>query len=1007
MRPIYLKMTAFGSYQEETIDFSEVKNGLFLITGDTGAGKTTIFDAIMFALFNETSGGQRDGEMMHSQYAGQGIVSKVELAFAYHGQQYRIVRRPKQNRYKEVKDEQGNRQYEKLKTPLGMEVELTMPDGSVFPGKSTETDQKIREIIGMDAEQFRQVAMIPQGEFMRLLQASSKERMAIFAKIFDTEVYADIERSLASLAKESWGKLAENKKDIEKEFARIRYEEPGAAPQGHDAEEAYEELGVWKESEKESQLQVLSDVIAQQRAERSAVEQSLEENGAQTAVLQSVLDSAQTVNDLFAQLDRLKEEQKSLAQTQADMEALGRWLADGAAVVVQVEPEDGLSSGDVRAQIAQLEETLSQSREKKEQSQLRLKEERLVYDAEVPELERQITKLSDAMESYREWEQITEELSVLQKNLCAGRKTLEEKQEIIRDIKKILQESQALEEQLKAETAEAEMLRHQMEQLEETRKEVSQLLEETEAFAGTKTAAQTAEKTYLEGQRLLEEQKAYYEEQYQIFLGNQAAVMAANLQEGEPCPVCGSVHHIRLAEGSLDGMTEADIKRLHRQVEKASGQSEKEYKNWQEAKQKVEIALAVIQKSGAKLFGRDAAKPETLMELAGRRQEELAEAWAEGKRQQTELAEKLERIKSLQTEEENQNTRLEQAIAQAEELGVQINRWEVQQASVQGRMDVLKKQLAFGSEAQAKEQLADWQAQLGERKNRMAQLEAEYTSAEEAYTRYQGQCAAFVNRYREQQKLVDVQLRLVEVQTEGRERTDTKELEEKIARLKSESGTLQERDRRLYSAITVNEMAYKKCVQLYREREKLKHRDSIIGNLNKTANGKLDGKHLNFQTYIQRRYFKRVIELANRRLYEMSNHQFLLQCRELENLGGSGYVGLELDVYSIVNDQIRDIKTLSGGESFMAALAMALGMADIIQNSRGSIHIDTMFIDEGFGSLSEETRNQAIAILNQLSGGSHLVGIISHVSELKAQIDTKLVVEKTAKGSKAHWEGIL
>jgi exonuclease SbcC len=196
----------------------------------------------------------------------------------------------------------------------------------------------------------------------------------------------------------------------------------------------------------------------------------------------------------------------------------------------------------------------------------------------------------------------------------------------------------------------------------------------------------------------------------------------------------------------------------------------------------------------------------------------------------------------------------------------------------------------------------------------------------------------------------------------------------------------------------------KKVKKLYREREEINEENQLITSLYKTANGKYSGKKINFQTYIQRRYFKQVIERANKRLYKMSNNQFILRCREMEDLGKSGYVGLDLDVYSIVNDQIRDVKTLSGGESFVAALSMALGMADIIQDSHGSVHIDTMFIDEGFGSLSDETRNQAIGILNELSEGKRLVGIISHVSELKAQVETKLVVSKTDSGSSTHWE---
>ena len=204
--------------------------------------------------------------------------------------------------------------------------------------------------------------------------------------------------------------------------------------------------------------------------------------------------------------------------------------------------------------------------------------------------------------------------------------------------------------------------------------------------------------------------------------------------------------------------------------------------------------------------------------------------------------------------------------------------------------------------------------------------------------------------------------------------------------------------------VFVNEESYRNGKKLYHVREELNKKAAIIYNVHNTANGQYSGKMIDFQTYIQRRYFKQIIDHANKRLYKMSNNQFILQCRELKDLGHRGYVGLDIDVYSIVNDQIRDVKTLSGGESFVAALAMALGMADMIQNSTGKVHIDTMFIDEGFGSLSDETRNKAIAILNELSGGKRLVGIISHVTELKAQVETKLVVKKTDSGSRAEWE---
>lgn len=263
-----------------------------------------------------------------------------------------------------------------------------------------------------------------------------------------------------------------------------------------------------------------------------------------------------------------------------------------------------------------------------------------------------------------------------------------------------------------------------------------------------------------------------------------------------------------------------------------------------------------------------------------------------------------------------------------------------------------------------------------------------------------------ITTYQENVKVAKERLAELEIKTQGKEEKDLTIYREKKEQLLAERSGTEEKIKEVYNIAAVNRDAWRAGVKLYRQREKIREQAVIYKHLDDTANGRMSGKHINFQTYIQRRYFRKIINKANQRLYPMSGNQFILQCRELEEgrMQGRAQAGLDLDVYSVVNDQVRDVKTLSGGESFIAALSMALGMADMIQSRQGRVHIDTMFIDEGFGSLSEETRNQAIAILQELSGGNRLVGIISHVSELKAQVDTKLVVRKSEKGSHAVWE---
>jgi exonuclease SbcC len=314
------------------------------------------------------------------------------------------------------------------------------------------------------------------------------------------------------------------------------------------------------------------------------------------------------------------------------------------------------------------------------------------------------------------------------------------------------------------------------------------------------------------------------------------------------------------------------------------------------------------------------------------------------------------------------------------------------------------------------------QGKLAQEEQNRTELETDAWQAQQAYEtalRQQGFSAAadFLAARLERARITELQqqvkdyeikwqitqndLERLQRDTEGKKTVDTEEYRNVCAALEEKKTELEQRDRQLHTITQNNQSAFARAKALYQKRADMDQKHKILNSLNDTANGK---KHMKFQTYVQRYFFKTIIASANQRLYRMSGGQFILQCRDVKDLGRQGYVGLDLDVYSIVNEQCRDVKTLSGGESFMAALSMALGMADIIQNSTGSVHIDTMFIDEGFGSLSEETRNQAIQVLSELSEGKRLVGIISHVSELKAQVETKLVVSKTEKGSKARWE---
>ena len=246
--------------------------------------------------------------------------------------------------------------------------------------------------------------------------------------------------------------------------------------------------------------------------------------------------------------------------------------------------------------------------------------------------------------------------------------------------------------------------------------------------------------------------------------------------------------------------------------------------------------------------------------------------------------------------------------------------------------------------------------------------------------------------------------KILEEQLKDKQRRDLESMKSSLDMLEEQTRGLREAYMQLYTVNQKNREAREHLKKYFEMNGEMQRRYEMIGNLSRTANGSLSGSaNLDFETYVQRQYFRQIIHAANRRLVQMTGGEFILQCRDVKSLGSQGQAGLDLDVYHMASDSVRDVKTLSGGESFMASLSMALGLSDIVQSTAGAIRLDTMFIDEGFGSLDDASREQAIRILNDLAGGDRLIGIISHVNELKEQIDCQLTVKKTEKGSKVQW----
>lgn len=825
MRPIRLTMSAFGSYaEEETIDFSGMEQGIFLITGDTGAGKTTIFDGIVYALFDRTSGGIRDGNMMRSAYASLRTPTFVELCFVCRGETYRIFRNPDYERESLRKDKNGNTK----KTQEKSKAELYLPDGTMFRGNKKEINKKIEEILGMDARQFMQMAMIAQGDFLRLLLAKSEERKEIFSHLFDTRIYGYIQEELRKQEKEIFGRLKEKENALREQIGGI------LLPPNCSSEEKIKEIK--ETADAESARELLERLIENDQEQEHALQIQ------QEALEKEILEN-QNMQQLTGEMLEIKE--RICKQEQ--------WLLEH-----KSKEEELIQTGKI------LEQTIEERENEKVQLEKIQETEKRIYQEQQNSFIKRI-----------------EELQYLW--------VLSEKY--------------------------SENWRNQKKKAEDWEK---------------------ANQSYSESREA-------YEQLYEAFFREQAGILAKTLKDGEPCPVCGSRKHPVPAEASSYAPDQRVVKNAREQVKKLEQIREEAGECYQKAAKEASAALAGLNQEGVRLLGEDF--------------DGLEKYWCER------IQRELDNIKA--------------------EVGKITNRFEAEEKTRESQRTAFV-ELIEGS----KEKL----------KKNKTELEEFIRKSE---------------RIRGQNQSDKMRLRKLEEQwrDSGKEQLSDNEIE-KISReyekrkesLKEQKKELDQNRREYFSRLQGNRRILKILKQYQNEYENGKEEYAIIRDLSQTAGGTLSGnKKIDFESYVQRRYFQKVVQRANIRLMQMTSGQFLLKCQDFDRLSGRGKTGLDLDIYSLATESARDVKTLSGGESFMAALSLALGLADVVSESAGAVRLDTLFIDEGFGYLDDHAREQAVRVLYELSGQNRLIGIISHVGELKEQIEKKLYVRKEKNGSHVSW----
>ena len=1065
MKPIQLTMQAFGSYRHRTlVDFTQLNQRIFLITGDTGAGKTTLFDAIVFALYGEASSGlvKKDGAELQSQYAPEHVEPFAELIFSEEeGERtliYRVRRVPRHIR--PLKRGKGFKEESET-------VSLWMPDGREYPQK--ETNRKLEEIVGLTKSQFMQVAMIAQGEFMELLRAKSDDKKAIFRKLFHTEIYQKIVKELRERIEVKDREIDQIRTACQTEIGHLDVSEEGLErlKELKHRMMAARELSV---SDLEALQAELELVCQRQRERKERTEKEYQE--AEKVYLQQ-RDACQEGRQLLDRFRDLEQAKKALGECREEETAIQEvgCLLQGREAAGEVREAwqwYQAVADQRRAAEQKLEEqekslpTLLEKAKKTGQEEEAAQRKQGQAVEEFARISERVEKSLRLLEGIREAKRTMAEKA---KEFREARQTAERAREQLFQLEVKEREWKGLTEKLADTGIRLERWNHQKKEADQLEAEWRALKEGERELEDQKERVAGAQEAYRKAKEEFGRKNRQYLVEWTAFLDAQAGFLAREqLRPGQPCPVCGSLDHpnpclLEEEDGLVSreslGQTEKELTLLRQEQEKLSGQAASAHQLLEEKKSRFQAALEKLEERVEQALAGPMNRRETgggaslphLAEELGKWQTFLGK---EGQRLGEDAAEKEKAEQSLKRAE-SQKQALREGAEKAEREAVQA---QAAQDEVKKRLEQLEGSgdypdrtaaLADRSRAEHQKNLADQnRKEAEERARRAAQdLQKAKTLCEDLY--------------RQLPKLAEKEKKEKEnYETCRREKNLTEEEWRKLTQeygkeeIRNMENRIREHEKKKTRADQMREMAekaigdavrpdpdrlqeslhqaqeranrareiFERCQELYKTNQGVQEallpraleRNRVVGEyetlqrLYRLLAGKETGARMDIETYVQRYYLERILQAANLRFLEMSAGQFELRLYSLEKAGEGKNHGLDLMVYSYITGKERAIWTLSGGESFMAALSLALGMADQIQENSAAVHLDVMFIDEGFGSLDEHSRGQAVRILQQMAGSFRMIGIISHVSELKQEIEDQLLVSKDQEGSHVRWQ---
>lgn len=1098
MKPEKLVLSAFGPYAKETeIDFRKLgESGLYLITGDTGAGKTTIFDAIAFALYGEASGAVRETGMFHSKYAKAGTPTFVELTFLSHGKRYRVRRNPEYMRPKERG--QGM-------TLQAARAELTFFDERRPITKQNEVTKAIEQILGLDYGQFTQIAMIAQGDFQKLLLAETVERGKIFRRLFHTEIYEQLQERLKIAKNECDSQYREIKRGISQMMGGVSFV-PGSLQ-----EQEFIKLKKTNfEGQVETGLQLILELTKDGRKRLQAMEDGIEELDREisgcTGKLERIrlnesrkreLTEKQKERESFIPiLEAAAKRQEKAKEAEPEIEALGQRLRECgdreqiyktieenetyAALLTEKGDKQKMEREKLLASIERMQRELSMmTAERDRLSGTGEERERLLRRRE--QLVRHKTELSGLMEKLAAAEikegQERQRAERLEKAFEAAKAELNADKEKLEKLEGRLEEIHGIRLRLSE-------LDKQLLCVDERAKEVEKLSLSLKRCGKLEGELREKQEIYRQISKCHQRLQAEAIELENCFYDAQAGLLAGRLKEGERCPVCGSLEHPAPAKlpVNVPEKKEVDEKRSiadsenKKRIEASEAARQLEVRIgelWEEIKQSVKklFGESVPEREITLLLAHESerldALHKTYLEEEGQlradmKKDEPPAGWDKVRIMQKERIGELEGLKDARKKEQEECLRglegeKERIRDARERIGLELEKLlkvlpkALTEAAIPDKDCKASAKEALDLLSAALDELAKLLATLQRKLERKQRLESEIPEGEKrikasgeraeesmreivrietekasVLTRNEALMASVgtitregnieLKREAEQKRsaLLSEQKKAAEEYYQCMQRevgltetiaalagcidqklSETEEaVDTKLQELHGKRKELSDARSRFYAVQTSNCRIYDEIVERKEQMIQTERRYTWLKSLSDTANGGLAQKHkIELETYVQMAYFDRILRKANIRFMMMTGGQYEL-VRKKEQDTRQGKVGLELDVLDHYNGTERSVKTLSGGESFMASLALALGLSDEIQANAGGIQLDAMFVDEGFGSLDEEALGQAITVLNRLAGDRRMVGIISHVAELKNRIEKKIVVTK-------------